>query len=166
MRKAELFAGIILSALGGGIVLGAAQFPTIPGQDYGPGFFPTILGFGLLLSGAAYAITALRQPEPAGAVAAYGAVEQEGGDEAPADRPYYAAFAYLLLGLVAIIRLWETVGFILLLSVFLTGFMALLKVALWRAALLAVIATVAVYLVFIRLLMVPLPAGILANLGL
>jgi putative tricarboxylic transport membrane protein len=120
----------------------------------------------LLLSGAAYAITALRQPEPAGAVAAYGAVEQEGGDEAPADRPYYAAFAYLLLGLVAIIRLWETVGFILLLSVFLTGFMALLKVALWRAALLAVIATVAVYLVFIRLLMVPLPAGILANLGL
>ncbi|MBB3020490.1 putative tricarboxylic transport membrane protein [Microvirga lupini] len=164
MRKAEFIAGIVLSALGGGIVLGAAQFPTIPGQDYGPGFFPTILGVGLLLSGAAYAINALRQPEPA-AAATFGTVDKEGG-ETPADRPYYAALAWVLLGLGVIIRLWETVGFIVLLSVFLTGFMVLLKVALWRAALLAVVATVAVYLVFIRLLMVPLPAGILANLGL
>jgi putative tricarboxylic transport membrane protein len=132
MRKSEFFAGTILSVLGGGIILGAAQFPVIPGQDYGPAFFPTIIGVGLLLSGAAYAFNALRQPEP--------------GAET--------------------VRLWETVGFIVLVSVFLTGFLVLLKVALWRAALLAVIATVAVYLVFIRLLMVPLPAGILSNLGL
>jgi putative tricarboxylic transport membrane protein len=118
----------------------------------------------LFLSGAAYAISALRQPEPA-AAAMFGTVDGEGG-ETPADRPYYAAFAWVLLGLGVIIRLWETVGFIVLLSVFLTGFMVLLKVALWRAALLAVVATVAVYLVFIRLLMVPLPAGILANLEL
>jgi putative tricarboxylic transport membrane protein len=166
MRKAEFFAGIVLSALGGGVVLGAAQFPAIPGQDFGPGFFPTILGVGLLLSGAAYAIVALRQPERAAAAVAGGAVEQEGGEELPADRSYYAALAWLLLGLGAIIYLWETVGFILLLSAFLTGFMVLLRVSLWRAALLAVLVTAAVYLVFIRILMVPLPAGILAPLGL
>lgn len=164
MRKAELCAGVILSVVGAGIVFGATQFPTIPGQDYGPGFFPIILGVGLLLSGAAYAINALRQPELAAAASL--PLEQEVDDEAPAERPYYGAVAWLLLGLAAIIKLWETVGFILLLSVFLTGFLVLLRVSLWRAALLAVIATVAVYLVFIRILMVPLPAGILANLGL
>lgn len=164
MRKSEFFAGIILSVLGGGIILGAAQFPVIPGQDYGPAFFPTIIGVGLLLSGAAYAFNALRQPEP-GLESVFGTVD-DGSEEAPAARPYYAAFAWLVVGFGLIVRLWETVGFIVLVSIFLTGFLLLLKVALWRAALLAVISTVAVYLVFIRLLMVPLPAGILSNLGL
>jgi putative tricarboxylic transport membrane protein len=165
MRKTEFFAGIILSALGAGVVLAASQFPEIPGQDYGPGFFPTILGIGLLFSGAAYAIAARQQPEHAAAVA-QGTAGREEGDETPAERPYYAALAWLLLGLVAIIYLWEAVGFILLLSIFLTGFMVSLNVGLLRAALLATLATAAVYLVFIRILMVPLPAGILAPLGL
>lgn len=166
MRKAEFLAGIVLSVSGGGVVLGAAQFPVIPGQDFGPGFFPTILGAGLFLSGAAFAISALRQYEDAAAESTGGTIEQEPGEEIASERPYYAALAWLLLGLVAIIKLWESVGFVLLLSVFLTGFMVALKVSPWRAALLAIVATLAVYLVFIRVLMVPLPAGMLAPLGL
>jgi putative tricarboxylic transport membrane protein len=154
-----------LAALGAFVIFGASQLPAIPGQDFGPGFFPMLLGIGLMLGGIAYALTSLWRPYAPVAIAE-GEVDAFGTETDGPTQPYYAALAWLIIGLLSMIVLWERVGFIILLSVFLVVFLMLLRVAFWRAALLCVLLTIAVYLVFIRLLMVPLPAGLLAALGL
>lgn len=160
MSKAPFLAGAILSLLGVGVVAEAMRLPTIPGQTYGPGFFPMLIGIALLVLGAIYALNARRPMQPVIMPEGEGAALGE-PDEAAPERPFYGALAWLLVGLVATIFLWEVVGFIFLMSVVLTVFMILLGVRAWQAAVVAVASTLVVYALFIKILMVPLPAGLL-----
>jgi len=164
MSKAPFLAGAILSLLGAGVIAGAMRLPEIPGQTYGPGFFPMLIGIGLLVFGAVYALNAWRPTR--GPIVAEGEGAALGDVEAAPERPFYGALIWLVAGLVAAILLWEVIGFVILVSVVLTGFMVLLGVRSWHAALVGVAATVVVYALFIKALMVPLPAGVLASLGL
>jgi putative tricarboxylic transport membrane protein len=165
MSKAPLLAGAILSLLGAGVIAEAMRLPTIPGQTYGPGFFPTLIGVGLLVFGAIYALSARRPMQPVILLEGEGAALEEPEEIVP-ERPFYGALAWLVIGLVATIVLWEAAGFILLMSVVLTVFMILLGVRFWHAGLVAIVSTIIVYALFINILMVPLPAGLLAPLGL
>jgi putative tricarboxylic transport membrane protein len=165
MSKAPFLAGAILSLAGAGVIAEAMRLPAIPGQTYGPGFFPTVIGVGLLAFGAVYALNTRRSMESAIVLEGEGLAPDEAAESAP-DRPFYGALAWLIVGLVGTILLWETAGFVLLMSVVLTVFMVLLGVRLWLAGLVAVASTIMVYAIFIRILMVPLPSGLLAPLGL
>jgi putative tricarboxylic transport membrane protein len=165
MSKAPFLAGAILSLAGAGVIAEAMRLPVIPGQTYGPGFFPTVIGVGLLAFGAIYALNARPSTEPAIVLEGEVPSPDEAAESAP-ERPFYGALAWLVVGLVGTILLWETAGFVLLMSVVLTVFMVLLGVRLWLAGLVAVASTIMVYAIFIRVLMVPLPSGLLAPLGL
>lgn len=165
MSKAPFLAGTILSLLGVGVIAESMRLPTIPGQTYGPGFFPMLVGIGLLVFGAVYALNARRPMQPVIMLEGEGTALDE-AEETPPERPFYGALAWLIIGLVATILFWENVGFILLMSIVLTIFMTLLGVRIWQAAIVAIVSTIMVYLIFIKILMVPLPAGLLAPLGL
>lgn len=165
MRKAPFLTGAILSLLGVGVIAEAMRLPAIPGQTYGPGFFPAVIGIGLLVFGAIYAMSARHPAQPVIQLEGEGIAPDELEETAP-ERPFYGALASLVIGLVATIALWESVGFVLLMSIVLTIFMILLGVRFWNAALVAVGCTIMVYAIFIKILMVPLPAGLLAPLGL
>jgi putative tricarboxylic transport membrane protein len=138
--------------------------PDVPGQDFGPGFFPIILGAGLAIFGAAYAVNALRGVSPALAGPPPEPVSDE--IETAPEKPFIGALLWLVLGLVAIVQLWEPVGFVPLLTAYLAGFMFLIGVSAWQALLLAGGTTIAAHLVFVRVMMVPLPSGLTAAIGL
>lgn len=146
--------------MGAVVIAEAMRLPTIPGQTYGPGFFPMLIGIGLAVFGAIYALNARRPMQPVIMLEGEGAALGEYNEAAP-ERPFYGALAWLLVGLVATILLWETVGFIVLMSAVLMVFMILLGVRAWQAALVAVASTLVVYALFIKILMIPLPAGLL-----
>ncbi|WP_052954451.1 tripartite tricarboxylate transporter TctB family protein [Microvirga vignae] len=165
MSKAPFLAGAILSLLGAGVIAEAMRLPTIPGQTYGPGFFPVLIGAGLLVFGAIYALSVRRPMQAVILLEGEGTAPDEAEETVP-ERPFYGALAWLVTGLVATIFLWETAGFVLLMSVVLTVFMILLGVRFWHAGLVSIASTIIVYALFIKILMVPLPAGLLAPLGL
>jgi putative tricarboxylic transport membrane protein len=164
MSKAPFAAGVLLSMLGGGVIMEAARFPKIPGQTYGPDFFPTIIGVGLLIGGLSYAFK-FRPALQVSSVEVDAVVLSEAKESIPG-RSFYGALIWLIIGLFAVIMLWEQVGFILLLSALLAGFMILLQVPVRQAVLAAIVGTALVYSLFIKILMVPLPAGVLSLPGL
>lgn len=118
--------------------LGTFQMP-------GAGFFP--LGLGLLLGILALLLWAAQGPDPAASDAAQ-----------PTQR---AEVICLTVCLVAAAWLFERVGFLITMAVFLTVTTAMLgRIAWWRAAALAAVGTAAAWLVFVRVLKIALPSGV------
>jgi putative tricarboxylic transport membrane protein len=148
----EIALGLGFAAFGAGIALVADGTPTIPGQAYGAGFFPILIGWAMAAVGGLIALRALRIGVP--------------GEAGPLQRraPFPAALAWTVLGLVGVILLFETVGFVALMTVYVGVFMLLLRVPAAPAMAIAAGASLAVDLLFVRFLLVPLPPGILSGL--
>lgn len=146
----EVATGAGFAALGTTMALVADGTPTIPGQAYGPGFFPILIGWAMAAVGVLIALRALRGKHA------------EAGD--PPDRlpSYPAALAWTVIGLVGIVLLFEPLGFVAAATIYLAVFMMLLKVRPLPAIALAAAASLAIDLLFVRFLLVPLPPGILS----
>jgi putative tricarboxylic transport membrane protein len=69
MRVNDTILGLVLLGLGGFVIWSAAGFPATPGQKFGPGDFPTLIGAGLAVSGLVLMVSGLREIR-AGAVLA------------------------------------------------------------------------------------------------
>lgn len=137
---------------GGAAVVAASQTtPTIPGQAYGPGFFPFLIGCGLIAGGIVMATRAVTDPSVPELAAGH-----------PARGPaHLLTLAFVLVGLVACIFLMEPLGFIPVTTALTAGFMMLLRVSPLVAAPLALAGSVVVTLLFSKVLLVPLPSGLL-----
>jgi putative tricarboxylic transport membrane protein len=122
----------------------------MPGQKFGPAWFPGLIGIGLALCGALLLREGLRER------AALWALPQWTRRARPR-----RALAAVLAGLVGYILLSDRLGF---------HITAVLVLALWLRALgaswrmtaaVAIIATVVIHLAFYKVLRVPLPWGVL-----
>ncbi|MCX5578672.1 tripartite tricarboxylate transporter TctB family protein [Kaistia terrae] len=148
IKLSELHLGI-LAALGGIVLLFAsANFAPLPGQAYGAGTMPRLIGWCAILLGCFMVATSLKHlPEMA---------KPHLADWVRKPRLAFAALACLAV-IVFYILFAETLGFLP------TSFLGLLALMLvlrtkWPTAILASLATtLAVYYAFSRLLMVPLP---------
>ncbi|MCZ8106311.1 MAG: tripartite tricarboxylate transporter TctB family protein [Burkholderiales bacterium] len=138
--------------IGGSLVVAASQTtPTIPGQVYGPGFFPFLIGCALIAGGGIMAVRAVTEP-----------TVPETAVSPPARGPaHLLTLAFVIVGLVACIFLLEPVGFIPVTTALTAGFMMLLRVSPLVAAPLALAGSVVVTLIFSKILLVPLPSGLL-----
>lgn len=152
LDRADLLLGVGF-VVGGGVVVAASQTtPTIPGQAYGPGFFPFLIGCFLAAGGLVMAVRAVLDPTLA----------MTATTAAPDRNPtHYVTLAFVLLGLVGCVFLLEPVGFIPVASVLTAGFMLLLRVPPLVAIPIALTGTIAVDLLFSKVLLVPLPSGVL-----
>ena len=65
MRFSDFLSGSIAALFGIALVAYVRSFPPMPGQSVGPGLFPTMIGAGLIVFGAALAISAARRPRTA-----------------------------------------------------------------------------------------------------
>lgn len=147
---ADVVAGLLAAAVGAGVLLYVRTFPEMPGGRPGPALFPGIVGALFVLFGTVLAVRAL--------------VTRHAADAAPV--PTSSAKGRLnalaVIGLVVLyILLVEVLGFVVTMG-------ALLFLLTWRlgarplvAAAAAVVTTAVVVLVFQRVLLVPLPAGLL-----
>ncbi|MEX2520393.1 MAG: tripartite tricarboxylate transporter TctB family protein [Paracoccaceae bacterium] len=141
----------ILAILGGVLIyVGTLDLREVPGQAIGSAFFPQIVAGIFVLTGAALTVTAVSSPLmrlPSwmwgkGAVSAAGVV------------------AAVLLWLAAV----EGLGFLLTTWLMISGLAILLGGRIWTAGAAAAAATVIFHLIFVELLRVPLPRGVLEAL--
>ena len=142
--------GAALVALAAVILWHIQGFPAMPGQKFGPAWFPGLIAIGLAICGALLVRAGLREHAPLFAMPQW------------MQRPRASrAVATVLAGLVAYILLADALGFHITGALILALWMRALGAS-WRVtAAVAVIATVLVHLAFYKVLRVPLPWGVL-----
>ncbi|MCX7839634.1 MAG: tripartite tricarboxylate transporter TctB family protein [Anaerolineae bacterium] len=150
MANWDILFGILFALCGAWIFLQAMTFPNLKGGYPGPGLFPQILGILLVLSGLVIAINAvLKRAVPR----TFPLAEFSSREKLNALLVVLAVIAYILFV--------DTIGFIPLTILITVGLMWRTGVALHWSVVVGVGVTLAIYILFQRILHVPLPSGIL-----
>ncbi|MSQ62378.1 MAG: tripartite tricarboxylate transporter TctB family protein [Betaproteobacteria bacterium] len=152
MKFNDALSGAALAALGALVLWHIQGFPPMPGQKYGPAWFPGLIAIGLVTCGALLAAARLRAAAPEPLLALPGWLRRA--------RPA-ASVASVIAGLVLYVFVVDMLGFHVTAAVLLLVWSRLLGAS-WRlAAPVSLAATVGIHLAFYKLLKVPLPWGLL-----
>jgi putative tricarboxylic transport membrane protein len=144
--------GAALVALAAAILWHIQGYPAMPGQKFGPAWFPGMIAAGLGICGLLLVVRGVRQGAPW--LALPGWMFRQ--------RPALGVAA-VVGGLVFYILAADKLGFHIV-GIALLLFWARLLGATWRtAAVVAVLATVAIHLAFYKALRIPLPWGLLES---
>lgn len=155
MRFNDAVFGIVLIGFALVAALATRSFPEMPGQNYGPALFPLILCAGLTLCGGLLVLSGIRKR-----------AHQRLLDLDPwaRSRRGLGSLALAVGGLVFYILVSEWLGFIPTAFLLVAALMIRLR-GHWPSSLaIAAVATLAVHQIFARLLLVPLPWGLLEPL--
>lgn len=152
MKMNDAVAGVILILFAIAVILHARTFPRLHGQDYGPDLFPTIIGGGLILCGALLVVKGM-------------AARREGrlvrlGDWAR-DGRMLVNVALFVLGIVVYILVSDFIGFIPLAFVLIAVLTVRLGASIPAGLATATVATLVIHTIFAKVLLVPLPWGLL-----
>jgi putative tricarboxylic transport membrane protein len=143
-------AGAALAALGAVVLWHIQGYPAMPGQKFGPAWFPGLIAAGLIVCGALLATQSIRHAAPLLALPEW----------ISRPRPL-AGVAAVVGGLLFYYFAADALGFYFTALPLLVLWMRLLGAS-WRVTLpVAVIATVVIHLSFYKLLRIPLPWGVL-----
>jgi putative tricarboxylic transport membrane protein len=152
MRLNDAVFGVLLIVFAIAEIAYTRTFPSLHGQAYGPNLFPILIGVGFLITGAILTIQGLVQRA--------GAPLLEVGAWA-ADRRNVVNFGLVLLALLFYIVASDWLGFIptslIIMVVLLTSFGS----GLLAALVIATLTTFGMHVLFARVLLVPLPWGLL-----
>jgi putative tricarboxylic transport membrane protein len=156
VRLNDAVIGIALILFALAMIAYTQTFPAMPGQDYGPALFPTLIGIGFIVTGVILVVSGLRRRR---------AEPLFGGGEWLRSGPqvinYLAVLGGLLLYIVASDRLGFILTSLLLLFVWLVLFRGGKPIS---SLALALAVTLVVDYAFSQLLLVPLPLGLLRPL--
>jgi putative tricarboxylic transport membrane protein len=142
--------GVALIVLGLGILWHIQGYPEMPGQKYGPAWFPGIAAAGLALCGAGLVFQGLRTRAPWMAL----------DDWMRHPRPV-AGFISVIAGLAFYVAVSEPLGFHLTGMLLLIVWLRILGTR-WALAIpVAILAPIVIHLAFYKLLRIPLPWGVL-----
>jgi putative tricarboxylic transport membrane protein len=152
LKVHDALSGAGLAALGAVVLWHIQGFPAMPGQKFGPAWFPGLIAAGLVLCGTLLVVQGLRRTARAQPWIALPAWTRK-------PRPL-ASVAAVLGGLLFYVLAADRLGFHLTGVLLLTVWARLLGAS-WRmSAAVALIATFAIHLSFYKLLRIPLPWGI------
>ncbi len=154
MRFNDAVIGIVLILLGAAVIWHTRGFPAMPGQKYGPDLFPNIIAGGLIIGGALLVAIGLRSGLPAVRAGAW------------TRQPLLLAnFFAVLAALLFYILLSDALGFLLTATLLLFGLIALFRRGHAPSSFaIALVAAVVIHQAFSRLLLVPLPRGVIETL--
>ena len=155
LRVHDALTGAGLAALGAVVLWHIQGYPAMPGQKFGPAWFPGLIAAGLIVCGALLAARSLRGERASRSIPWF---------EIPAwtrrPRPL-AGVVSVIFGLLFYVLAADALGFYLTALLILLVWMRVLGAS-WRITLpVAVIATLVIHLSFYQLLRIPLPWGIL-----
>jgi putative tricarboxylic transport membrane protein len=127
-------------------------FPSLHGQAYGPDLFPILIGVGFLITGAILTVQGLAQRagQPLVEIGAWAA-----------DRRNVVNFALVLLALLFYIAASDWLGFILTAFVIMLVLLKSFGSGMVAALVIALVTTLGIHALFARVLLVPLPWGVL-----
>jgi putative tricarboxylic transport membrane protein len=156
VRLNDAVIGVVLVLFALAVIGYARTFPAMPGQNYGPALFPTLIGIGLALAGAILIVggVARRKTDPL-----------VGGGEWLRSGPHLMSFLAVIGGLLLYILISDWLGFILTALPLLFGWLLLFRGGKPASSLaIALGVTLVVDYAFSQLLLVPLPLGLLQPL--
>lgn len=156
MRLNDAVIGIALILFALAMIWYTRTFPAMPGQDYGPALFPTLIGLGFIVTGVILIVSGLRRRR----------VEPLfGGGEWLRSGPHIINFLAVVGGLLLYIVASDWLGFILTSLLLLFVWLVLFRGGKPISSLaIALAVTLAVNYAFSQLLLVPLPLGLLQPL--
>lgn len=150
MKVSDAVVGVLLLVLAAAIGVYVSGFPAMSGQRFGAALFPGLIAAGLAACGVLLVLRGVREKAPAFEFAAW---TRSGR---------LRANFFLFCGvLVFYIFAADALGFLLTGSLLLVVLFLQLGVPRRTAALVAIAATIAIHLLFYKLLRVPLPWGVL-----
>jgi putative tricarboxylic transport membrane protein len=161
MFISDKVSGTMLVGLGAAAAYGGSLLPPVPGQQVGPNVFPMVVGAGLMLCGGmiALGVGSALEREAEADLAAHSDTPKPAASRSPLVNGAKTLLPpALLLGYVFV---GDALGFVP------TAFLIVLAISLAMGARvklalpLALIAPVIVHLIFVKLLRVPLPPGLL-----
>jgi putative tricarboxylic transport membrane protein len=152
MRINDAVFGVILIVFAIAEIAYTRTFPSLHGQAYGPDLFPIMIGVGFLITGAMLTIQGLAQRA--------GQALLDVGPWAD-DRRNVVSFALVLLSLLFYIVASDWLGFIPTAFIIMLVLLKSLGSSLIAAVVIAALATLGIQALFARVLLVPLPWGLL-----
>jgi putative tricarboxylic transport membrane protein len=154
MKLNDAIIGALLAALGAYVLWQVRGFPPIPGQQYGAGAFPGVIGAGFVAVGALLVLSGVRRRA---------AVPWLRLADWTRSAHHLRAFAVVVLGVVAYILWADELGFLLLAPLVLCAWLLALRVRVPVAVVVALVASLVIWFAFYKLLRVPLPWGVLTS---
>jgi putative tricarboxylic transport membrane protein len=152
MRLNDAVFGVLLIVFAIAEIAYTRTFPSLHGQAYGPDLFPILIGVGFLITGAILTIQGLAQRavQPLVETGAWAA-----------ERRNVVNFALVLLALLFYIAASDWLGFILTAFVIMLVLLKSFGNGMATAVVVAALTTLAIHTLFARVLLVPLPWGVL-----
>jgi putative tricarboxylic transport membrane protein len=152
MRFNDAVFGVLLIAFAIAEIAYTRTFPSLHGQAYGPDLFPILIGVGFLITGAVLTVRGIM-------LRAEGPLVQMG--VWAADRRNVVNFALVLLALLFYIVASDWLGFILTSFIIMVVLLKSFGSGIVAAVVIAALTTLTIHTLFARVLLVPLPWGLL-----
>ena len=153
MRLNDAVFGVLLIVFAIAEIAYTRTFPSLHGQAYGPDLFPVMIGVGFLITGAVLTIRGVAQR-------AAGQPLLDVGPWAD-DRRNVVNFALVLLALLFYITASDWLGFILTAFIIMLVLLKSFGSGMVTALVIAALTTLGIHTLFARVLLVPLPWGVL-----
>jgi putative tricarboxylic transport membrane protein len=152
MRLNDAIFGVLLIVFAIAEIAYTRTFPSLHGQAYGPDLFPILIGVGFLITGAILTVQGLAQRagHPLVEIGVWAA-----------DRRNVVNFALVLLALLFYIAASDWLGFILTAFIIMLVLLKSFGSGMVTALVVAVLTTLGIHTLFARVLLVPLPWGVL-----
>jgi putative tricarboxylic transport membrane protein len=156
MKLSDAVFGVVIISVSLVMLISARHFPQIPMQAFGPALFPMVVGWGLLGCGILLVIRGLQHHKtiPLLSLAAW--------TRSPR---HVVSFCLVLACLVFYIAAVDKLGFLLTAFIALSVLMAWLRRKVFSSLAIAFLVTVAIHQLFYKMLMVPLPWGLLQSVA-
>lgn len=153
MRFNDAVLGTVILVFGAAVAIFAeVTFPGLPGQEFGPAFFPIIIGIVLSGCGMILIVQGIKKRQTHPFVRFGEWVRMPGR---------VVNFVLVFVALIAYILLTDSVGFIPIVFAIMFVLMMRFGCRLWTSAVVALIATLIIHTAFYVFLHVPLPWGVL-----
>ena len=152
MRFNDAVTGAVLIVFALAMIAWTTTFPSLYGQDYGPDLFPVLIGAGMALCGAILVIRGLRER---------GTVPMVRMGDWASDRRIVANVGLLIGSVVFYILFSDFLGFVPVAFGILVLLLVRLGTGLLASIAIAAAVTLAIHSVFAKVLLVPLPWGLL-----
>ena len=160
MKLSDAAWGVLVLLLGIAIFVAIRNFPTIPGQQYGPALFPGVIAAGLLVCGGALVYKGLGGRDRADAPSRW--LAWDAWTRSPR---YLLAFAVVVGVNILYIAFADRLGFVITGVIYLAALFAVFRVRGRWIVPLAIVVTLIIHSAFYKLLRVPLPWGLLQGIA-
>ena len=164
MRFSDAITGAVLVVFAFAEIAYTRTFPSLHGQDYGPNLFPVLIGVGLIGCGCLLILRGLlARRELKRTTANADAVSWI--DSANISDSNQARFNAVLVVLIPLVYIFlsDKIGFFLLSFIAISILIYRLGSSIGVSLVVAIVATTVIQFLFARILLVPLPAGLLTG---